>query len=223
MKLVDFTVDSISKHLDRFEKEGREVYVSSSFQTQSIPLLHLVSKNFKQLEIIFIDTGYLFSETYGFMEKIKNDFELNVVTLSSKMGYNQQKASDGLMLYSEAVDKCCFINKVDPVQHYIDPGDVWISGVRMDQSAIRGRKEELEMDSRGVVRYHPMLEWTSRDVYQYIKEHNLPKHPLEEAGYTSIGCVPCTNKWKDISSRDGRWVGSRKTECGLHITVNKGM
>lgn len=193
------------------------VWLTSSFQTQSVPLLHLVGKLDIPIKVIFIDTGFLFPETYAFKKQLEQLFDLDVLTVKSAASYYEQRLNDGLFLYSNDVDRCCHINKVKPLEGIVNPGDVWISGVRRDQTALRKEMNTREVDKRGVVRLHPMLDWNARDVYQYIREHELPKHPLEEKGYISIGCVPCTHKYNQLGTRGGRWVGSKKTECGLHI------
>jgi len=191
--------------------------MSSSFQTQSVPLLHIVSSNFNWIKIVFIDTGYLFAETYGFKKHLEDQFGLDIITVTSNRDYLNQKMTSGLMLYSEDIDRCCGINKVEPINSLINSGDVWISGVRKDQTKNRSLKKPVEIDSKGIIRLHPMLEWNSKDIYHYIKENELPKHPLEKEGYLSIGCVPCTQKISYSNMRDGRWVGQQKTECGLHL------
>lgn len=202
------------------EGEGREFFMSSSFQTQSVPLLHLVSRNFRDVSIVFIDTGYLFAETYSFKKELQSLFDLKIITVSSNKGYSEQKASNGLFLYNEDTDRCCHINKVEPIEQLVKAGDVWISGVRRDQTSIRNKMKPVELDQRGVVRIHPMLEWHSKDIYDYIRKYDLPKHPLEKEGYMSLGCVPCTQKWSEDDLRGGRWTGRNKMECGLH-TKNK--
>jgi phosphoadenosine phosphosulfate reductase len=191
--------------------------MTSSFQTQSVPLLHIISNHFRWIKVIFIDTGYLFVETYQFKQQLEKEFNLEIITISSNKDYLNQRTNSGLMLYSQDTDRCCYINKVEPIDDLLNLGDAWISGVRRDQTSVRKKLNPIEIDSNGIIRIHPMLEWNSKDIYDYIKNNNLPKHPLEKEGYMSIGCVPCTNKISAESGRDGRWVGQQKTECGLHL------
>ncbi len=211
------TIEILRENIQIFKDEGRKIYLSSSFQTQSVPLLHILSVTFPEIPVLFIDTGFLFAETYEFKNQLERDLGLNVITVRSRRDYAQQRTESGLFLYSESVDHCCQVNKVEPVADLMNEGDVWISGVRRDQTAHRAQMQTIEFDARGVIRLHPMLNWTGKDIYAYIREHNLPKHPLEEAGYVSIGCVPCTHKWSEGSTRGGRWLGRQKTECGLHV------
>lgn len=210
------TLKFLSTHLDDFQKKGSRLLMTSSFQTQSVPLLHIISENFNEVEVLFIDTGFLFAETYAFKNELEKLFDLNVVVLESDSSYAQQRDSRGLFLYASDTDKCCRINKVEPLDNYLQAGDVWISGVRRDQTAVRKSKNFVETSADGIIRLHPMLNWTSKDIYKYLNYFSLPKHPLEFAGFESIGCVPCTHSCGSNGDRGGRWLGSKKTECGLH-------
>lgn len=213
-KRVEVSVDFLRDQVKLAEEKNSRVLMTSSFQTQSVPLLHLVSLHFPDTEVLFIDTGFLFAETYRFKDQLQKLMGFKLKELRSSKGYLEQLSRDGLFLYAHDTDKCCRINKVDPLNDYLKSSDFWISGVRKDQTANRAAMAPVEMDKRGITRIHPMLDWTSRDIYNYINENNLPKHPLDLAGYESIGCVPCTHACAD--ERSGRWEGSRKTECGLH-------
>jgi phosphoadenosine phosphosulfate reductase len=215
--IAEETIELVRKHADVWNKEGRRIFCTSSFQTQSVPLLHLIGTNFNFIKIIFIDTGFLFPETYGFKNEMAKAFNLNTVTLESHISYINQLDSDGIFMYSKNPDGCCDINKVHPIKDFLREGDVWISGIRRDQTGNRKAKKTIEVQESGVVKFHPMLEWTSKDVYQYINLHDLKKHPLEGKGYISIGCMPCTHKSTGEDSRGGRWKGTNKAECGLHL------
>jgi phosphoadenosine phosphosulfate reductase len=217
--LADATLETMQSRLDEFAEGGRRVFATSSFQTQSVPLLHMISKHFADaIEVVMIDTGFMFPETYAFAEGLKNRLGFSLRKVQSQHSYIEQLNTKGQFLFTRNLDRCCAINKVQPMEDLLSEGDVWLSGIRSDQTAVRAEKTELETDVRGVLRYHPMLAWTQRDIYAYIRAHHLPKHPLEDSGYMSIGCVPCTRKWPlpGSDARGGRWVGSHKTECGLH-------
>lgn len=215
-QLIKGTVACIEQALKDGSVEPDRVFASSSFQTQSLPLLHILSTRFPDVRILFIDTGYLFAESLIFKEQITRELGLSVITLRSEQSYAQQIGPDGLPLYCSDTRHCCHLNKVLPLQNFLAGGDRWISGVRRDQTGTRAHMKPVITDLRGVVRIHPMLDWTARDVYQYIRDCKLPRHPLENAGYLSIGCAPCTHKWSGSDSRNARWFGSQKTECGLH-------
>jgi len=131
-----------------------------------------------------------------------------------------QKDNEGNFLFSSNPDYCCHINKVEPMEPILQEYDIWINGVRADQSDVR-KEFRIEQPAKfGCTRFHPMLDWDKRMIYQYIKEHQIPRHPLEQYGYNSIGCEPCTQKpdleWEE---RKGRWFGMNKTECGLNTEL----
>lgn len=196
--------------------------MTSSFQTQSLPLLHMVSMLKEKIDVFVIDTGYLFPETYEFIDTITDKLGISVTKIKSSLSLIDQVSSPGKFLFSEDNEKCCHINKVYPLQQAYKEYDVWISGIRADQSSTRASKQRIENNSDGIIRFHPMLEWTSKKIYYYRKMYNLPAHPLEQEGYLSVGCVPCTTKYcESINSdeREGRWQGSNKNECGLHTEI----
>ncbi|HET8573274.1 MAG TPA: phosphoadenylyl-sulfate reductase [Edaphocola sp.] len=211
------TLDLLQSELDGFRKSGRRVFATSSFQSQSVPLLHMLGNHFPEVGILFLDTRFLFPETYAFKETLAQRFHLNVITLQSTSSLEQQRETkSGLFQYALNPDRCCFINKVQPLDNFLKSGDVWISGVRRDQTSVRKMMNTLEENDKGILKFHPMLEWTNKDIHYYIQHYGLPQHPLEKEGYVSIGCIPCTYKWMGDEQRGGRWVGSKKTECGLH-------
>ena len=217
--LFENTLSSLRSDVERFNSKGRAVYLTSSFQTQSVPLLHMISQLGEDaVQVVVIDTGFLFPETYLFAHALTKQFGIHLLKVRSERTYAEQMTQHGNFLFASDIDACCHLNKVEPMRALLNPGDVWISGIRSDQSKVRAEKMRLETDANGVLRYHPLLEWTAKDVYRYIQTHNLPRHPLENDGYKSIGCVPCTRKWNalDVEERGGRWEGSTKTECGLH-------
>lgn len=219
-EVVENTIKELESLLSGYKNNNRDVYATSSFQTQSIPLLHILSTHFKHVKVIFLDTGFLFPETYQFKRTLEELLSLEIITISPKTSKHLQIDKDSnLFQYSIDADKCCGINKVNPLSDFWTDGDVWISGVRRDQSSIRKAMNKVE-ERNGITKVHPMLEWNSKNIYDYIKSNNLPKHPLEKDGYISIGCVPCTHKYNADSQRGGRWLGSEKTECGLHISKN---
>jgi len=214
----------IKEQLEKYRSQGLKVFASSSFQTQSVPLLHLLSIADNSIPIYFLNTGFHFPESLMFKEELTELLGLNVMDIKSDVPKIQQRNENGRMLYTSDPDYCCYLNKVQPMEPVLKEFDVWISGVRADQSAHRMKMKAESEAQFGKLRYHPMLDWTSKMVYKYIKDHNLPKHPLEEKGYFSIGCQPCTKKIEIAveDERDSRWFGMNKTECGIHTDLLKG-
>lgn len=201
-----------------WEALGPDVAVSSSFQTQSVPLLYMVAQACPQMPVIFLDTGYHFAETLAYRDELQARFHLNIVTVRPAIEKSQLLQQYGEGLYRRDPDLCCHIHKVEPMQRAVAGLRGWISGVRRDQTANRRALRVIEPQPTGLLKIHPMLNWTKQDVWTFINQHDLPVHPLFSKGYLSIGCAPCTRPVADgEDDRAGRWAGVGKTECGLHV------
>ena len=205
-----------NKQLDDYKRSNKKCFVTSSFQTQSVPLLHIISKVDNTIPVYFIDTAFLFAETYQFKEKLQRELKLNIIDIKSPIPHSQQLDSNGFFHYASNPDHCCYLNKVMPLDSLLKENNVWMTGVRKDQTLNRATMEMEEPCKFGSIVFRPMLAWTSKDIYDYIREYDLPKHPLEKSGYVSIGCVPCTTIGIGMDNRESRWQGQNKTECGLH-------
>ena len=196
------------------------IAMSSSLQTQSMPLLHMATRIIPDLPILFIDTGYHFWDTLLFREKIALEWNLKIIDLHRAPHWNSYVRQNARSLPIEDPDLCCYLNKVQPMQQALTAYKAWITGIRRDQTAIRAKANFLELQENGLLKINPLLNWTRNDVSNYIKEHNLPQHPLYEKGYRSIGCAPCTIAiGANDDERAGRWAGRAKVECGLHTSM----
>jgi len=212
--------EEIKSYVLNYQKKNLKMFATSSFQTHSIVMLHLLSKIDNTIPIYFINTGYLFPETITYKNQIAELFNLNVIDTVPLIPKSQQKDAVGNLLFTSDPDYCCYINKIQPLEPVLFDHDVWINGVRADQTEIREKMKVEEHAKHNVIRFHPMLDWTKQAIYRYIREHNLPKHPLEEKGYLSIGCEPCTQKVDlSLGERASRWFGLNKTECGLNTDL----
>ncbi|MBN1306232.1 MAG: phosphoadenylyl-sulfate reductase [Anaerolineales bacterium] len=197
-----------------------EITMSTSFQTQSMPLLHMAIRIKPDLPIQFLDTGFHFWETLIFRERMQMAWKLNLIDLYRDSRWDNFCRQFGRELPRQDPNLCCYIHKVQPMQKGIQGYRGWISGIRRDQTEERARAEILEQQPDGLLKVNPMLNWTSNDIQAYIREYNLPAHPLYEQGYRSIGCSPCTRPVsQDELDRAGRWDGRGKTECGLHTSM----
>jgi phosphoadenosine phosphosulfate reductase len=197
-----------------------QIAMSSSFQTQSMPLLHMATQIRRDLLIFFLDTGYHFWDTLIFRERIASKWKLNVLDLYRDSRWDVFARQHTRSLPVEDPDLCCFLHKVQPMQKALKDLKAWISGIRRDQTPMRAKARILELQEDGLLKVNPLLNWTKAEVDAYIKEHNLPVHPLLEKGYRSIGCAPCTTAiGQSDNERAGRWVGRGKTECGLHTEM----
>ena len=197
-----------------------QIVLSSSFQTQSVPLLHMASRIRRDLLIFFLDTGYHFWETLIFREQLASEWHLNILDLYRDKRWDEFARRQTRRLPLEDPNLCCFIHKVQPMQTAMKDMLAWISGIRRDQTSARAQAKILELQEDGLLKINPLLNWTKADIKRYGEENKLPSHPLLEKGYRSVGCAPCTVAigFND-DERAGRWQGRGKTECGLHTDM----
>ncbi len=199
---------------------GDDVAMSSSFQTQSMPLLHMVTRIKPNIRVFFLDTGYHFWETLMFREHIAAAWMLNVIDLYRDPRWDTFVRQHIRSLPLDDPNLCCYLHKVQPMQKALQDVQAWITGIRRDQTAARSRAKILELQDDGLLKINPLLNWTRADIARYIEENNLPRHPLYEKGYRSVGCAPCTIAIGVADEeRAGRWAGRGKVECGLHTEM----
>ena len=216
---INSKIDHIGDYFERFRNEGKTYFASSSFQTHSLPMLHIIGKVAPETPVYFIQTGFHFPQTLAFRNQVASEFGLNVLNIESDVPKIQQRNNAGNFYFTSDPDYCCFLNKTQPMQPMLERFDIWINGVRADQNANRKQLETIERTPQGGKRFHPMLSWTKQEIWKYISDNNLPRHPLDAKGYTSIGCEPCTVNPSVADGRAGRWLGQNKTECGLHTDL----
>ena len=212
----------IKDQLNIYKERGLKVFATSSFQTQSVVLLHLLSKIDIPTPVYFLNTGFHFPETLEYKNRLTQLFGLKVIDVFSDVPRIQQRNEKNHFFYACDPDYCCYLNKERPMEPVLQEYDVWLTGVRADQSKVRNNLKIEQPVKHGVLKYHPMLGWTGKMIYEYINKYKLPKHPLDDKGYVSVGCQPCTVKYSfdsDTTGREGRWSGMSKTECGLHTNL----
>lgn len=203
-----------------FQAAGKQLFASTSFQGHSVPMLHMLMRIDPSIPVYYVNTGYLFPETLRFRDALKQLLGLQFVQLRPLVSKSQQRNEEGALMYSWDPDRDAYLNKVQPMELILAKYDVWINGVRADQSDARKRLAVEQPAAHGCLRYHPMLDWNARMVHAYIKEHQLPPHPLENEGYLSIGDMPSTRKvMEGYDERTSRWYGLKKTECGLNTDL----
>lgn len=191
---------------DRF---GSGAVLAASFQDcVMIDLVHEVAPD---LTIAFVDTGYHFAETLWFVEQVRKRYSLELLVVSADL-----PGDDGWLTDP---DGCCAVRKVAPLEQALAGRSAWLSGLRRADGAARARTPVVAYDlRRGLVKVNPIATWSDDDVERYQVERDLPRHPLADRGYASIGCWPCTRPVTEGDDpRAGRWAGSAKTECGLHL------
>lgn len=222
MNSTTFNLDDIANKIAAYKNSGLELFVTSSFQTHSIPLLHIISNIDRSIPVCFLNTGYHFPETLQFRDQIEERLGLNVQNLISPIPKHQQRDANGRLMYTSNPDYSSYMNKVLPMKPVLKDRDVWINGVRKDQTENRRQMNTEERTPEGVLRYHPMLDWNSKMIWEYRQAHDLPEHPLTSQGYRSIGNEPETQPvYNEQDERSARWQGMQKTECGLHTELKK--
>ena len=203
---------------------GSGLVVSTSFGAQSAVMLHLVSQNAPGIPVVFIDTGYLFPETYRFAEQLTERLHLNLKVYGPLMSAARQEALYGQQWEQgdEGVQAYLERNKVEPMQRALAElgATAWLAGLRQGQTEHRARLRSVERQG-GRYKVHPILTWSDDAVASYLKRHDLPLHPLVAQGYRSIGDVHSTiPTLPDQDPRDGRILG-KKRECGLHLPLTR--
>lgn len=193
-----------------------KVAVVSSFGTESAVLLHLVAQADRTIPVIFVDTLKMFPETLAYRDTLIDAFAIeNSWVVTPDHDVLAAKDNTGLR-WSYDPDGCCEIRKVEPLARAKNGLDAWISGRKAFQSQTRQNLPRFEVED-GRLKLNPLGDWTKDDLEAYFIRHQLPRHPLEEQGYLSIGCEPCTSKVKPGEDpRAGRWRGWDKVECGIH-------
>ena len=184
-----------------------------SFQAECVALAHMTRAHAPNLPMLFLDTWHHFPETFAYAQRLARDWRLNLVTLRSR--------EPRVGLWRTDTDACCARHKVTPLFAALADHDTWLTGLRREQSPSRASLEIVEPFSlpggHQLRKVSPLAHWTTAEVDRYLANHGIPKLPLYEGGYTSIGCAPCTAPPVDAESpRSGRW-GGRKLECGIHI------
>jgi phosphoadenosine phosphosulfate reductase len=186
------------------------LYVACSFQKEASVILDMLLAIERSARVFTLDTGVLFPETYETWRRIEERYGIEIDVFRGEW-------IDGLWLRDP--DACCGMRKVEPLERALSEVDAWITGLRRDQSPSRAGTPKLAPDTGhpGKVKCAPLADWSEKDVWRYIIEHDVPYHPLHDRGYASIGCTHCTSPG---GGREGRWAGTDKIECGLHLPAS---
>jgi phosphoadenosine phosphosulfate reductase len=194
-----------------------QLYIACSFQKTSSVTVHMATQIDPSVRFFYLDTDVLFDETYATRDALEERYGIRFHRYSS-ITLEQQKGLYGDQLWSRDPDACCGIRKVDPMRSALSAVDCWVSGIRRQDSQTRANAPKFAQDKRfGLWKLNPLADWSEKDVWRYIHEHDIPYNPLHDQGYPSIGCTHCTRKpAAGEDPRAGRWAGLEKTECGLH-------
>jgi phosphoadenosine phosphosulfate reductase len=188
-------------------------------------LLDMVMAIDRAVEVFYLDTDFLFPETYALRDACERKYNFKSIGYKSLLTVEQQTARFGEALWLRDPDACCALRKVEPNERALEGKTAWISGIRRDQSATRRDMRVVEWDEKfGLVKLNPLAAWTEDQVWDYIRDKQVPYNVLHEQNYPSIGCTNCTKPVAPGDDpRSGRWQGFEKTECGIHVQDGEGV
>ena len=195
------------------------VCLTCSFQAEDMIVLSLLKNRIPEIPVLFLETGYHFSDTYQFRDRIAAEWKLNLVNVLPSKTVEQQESQFGI-LYREDPAKCCQLRKVEPLMESLEPFEIWFTGLRREQSPTRKNLRKVEQhrlpSGKTLLKVSLLADWTWGQVWAYTGKHGLDYLPQYDQGYLSIGCEPCTAIPADPTNpRSGRWSG-KKLECGIH-------
>ncbi|HVA43540.1 MAG TPA: phosphoadenylyl-sulfate reductase [Acidimicrobiales bacterium] len=190
---------------DRF---GASLVLASSFQDSV--LIDVAVRQFPEIDVVFLDTGFHFPETLDYVETVRQRYDLNLRVIGPTLGPDEWPCG---------TDRCCELRKVAPLARALEGREAWMTGLRRTEAATRAEAPIVGRDeARGLIKVNPLATWSDQDVSGYVIEHGLPVHPLTNRGFASIGCAPTTRAvLPGEDPRAGRWSGTDKTECGIHV------
>jgi len=200
------------------EQFGGSYVVASNMQ--DAVLVDLAAKVRPGVDVLFLDTGYHFAETIGTRDAVEAVYDITIVNVTPEHSVAQQDRLLGKNLFAREPNECCRLRKVTPLSKALQGYSAWVTGIRRVETPTRADAPLISFDEAfGLVKINPLAAWTDEDMQVYIEANGVLVNPLVEEGYPSIGCAPCTAKPADgADPRSGRWLGSAKTECGLHVS-----
>jgi phosphoadenosine phosphosulfate reductase len=193
--------------------------MATAFGAEGCCLIHMLAEIDPDIRIFNLDTGYQFAETLELRERIKRRYGIEVEYVRPELTVEEYEAEHGGPMYRHRPDQCCHDRKIVPLRRAVAGYSAWVSAIRSDQTRDRAAARVVQWDAKfGLVKVNPLLAWTKKDVWQFILDHEVPYNPLHDRGFPSIGCWPCTQAVGDgADERAGRWAGTAKKECGLHV------
>lgn len=221
-KLNLMTSEEAMRYL--MDKYGDRIALSSSLSLEDQVITHMMLSIRKNARIFTLDTGRLFPETYSLIDKTNMKYGIKMeIYFPDHEKVEAMTRKHGVNLFYESIEKrkeCCNVRKIEPLNRALSTLDVWVCGLRREQSITRGDMKMVEKDPySNVIKFNPLIDWSLKDVTDYIKANNIPYNPLHDKGYPSIGCQPCTRpvaEGEDIRSGRWWWEDPDKKECGLH-------
>lgn len=221
-----FKNEPVDEVLSFFLKKYKgKIAFASSLGAEDQVLTHLIASVDPEAKIFTLDTGRLFQETYDLLERTNSRYKIKMeVYFPESHQVEKMVHEKGINLFYESVENrklCCHIRKVEPLRRALKGMDIWITGLRREQSLNRNKMELIEEDEshKGKLKLNPLIDWTHEMVWNFIREHNIPYNTLHDKGFPSIGCLPCTRSiepGEDVRAGRWWWEMEGKKECGLH-------
>jgi phosphoadenosine phosphosulfate reductase len=198
--------------------------MATAFGPEGNCIIHMLAGIEPRVRIFNLETGYQFPETLELRELIKEKYGIEVEYVRAEATVKEYEDEHGGPLYVIRPDQCCEDRKIIPLRKAVAGYEAWISAIRKDQSGERGKASVVQWDAKfNLVKINPLLHWTKKDVWNFITKNDVPYNPLHDRGYPSIGCWPCTAPvGEGEDERAGRWRGTGKKECGLHVVEHEG-
>lgn len=230
-QLNTFSKQELAKWAERLERESPEtvlrwgvetfgdgIVLACSFGAEDVVLVDMLVKITPNAKIFYLDTDIHFPETYYTRDRLQEKYNISFMQMKPPLTLEEQAAQHGGELWKTNPDLCCHIRKVTPLTEVLTKHEAWVTGIRRDQAPTRANARKVEWDEKfELVKLNPLAAWTSNDVWNYIRTHQVPYNPLHDRNYPSIGCSVCTRPvMPGEDPRAGRWSGHIKTECGLH-------
>ena len=224
-KVNALSIDEMLKYLSEEFKD--EVTFSSSFSFEDQLITHKILSNDLAIKIFTLDTGRMFPETYSVWSATNQKYNTHIKAYypdhSSIEKFVEEKGPNAFYESLENRKECCYIRKVEPLKRALKENKIWVTGLRAEHSIDRNNMPQVEWDeTNNIIKYHPIFDWSTDEVKEYIKINKVPYNPLHDKGFVSIGCAPCTRAIKPGEDfRAGRWwwEDAEKKECGLHVHV----
>jgi phosphoadenosine phosphosulfate reductase len=193
--------------------------MATAFGAEGCCLVHMLAEIEPGVRVFNLETGYQFPETLELRERLRERYGIAVELVRPELSVAEYEQKHGGPLYRRRPEQCCHDRKIVPLRRALAGHDAWVSAIRRDQTADRARAAVVQWDAKfDLVKVNPLLSWTRGDVWKFVLAHDVPYNPLHDQGYPSIGCWPCTQPvTAGADERAGRWTGTDRKECGLHV------
>jgi phosphoadenosine phosphosulfate reductase len=206
-----------------FAEFADEITIATGFGVAGAALLDIAAKVHPRLTVFFLDTDFLFPQTYALRHRLEKRYGIEIRAFKTSLTPELQEQQHGAALWSSDPDLCCRLRKLEPMKEALRGYRAWMTAIRREQTPARAKARVVEWDERwNLIKVNPLAKWSKRELWHYVLENDVPYNPLHDEGYLSIGCTHCTRAVQvGEGERAGRWAGFTKTECGLHLSIDE--